>query len=179
MNIFITLRNVSMPSLVSLMISPSIGLIVGYIYIFVVAIIFNKMGIYDGSDFFRVGLPIVFFGKPINDTTTYVVLLVVFFIHQMVNNWVNNVTYPWIINNIQDPTSKILVYPRRTSIVLINLFDIYSELDVIFVIGGLMTQFTFFLVIVIANVISGSCINWQYIKNKNVDFESSDFYNVL
>ena len=93
-------------------------------------------------------------------------LLFLFFLHQLINNWVNDVTYPWMLNCIQDPKSKHLVYSKGTSMLIVNMFALYSELDVVLIVAGIMSQLTFFGVLILANMIAVSFINWQYIKKK-------------
>tara|TARA_Y100000389_G_scaffold71065_1_gene67757 strand:- start:3537 stop:3896 length:360 start_codon:yes stop_codon:yes gene_type:complete len=106
-------------------------------------------------------------GTTIEDDSTYYMLLGMFFIHQIINNWVNDVTYPWILNCIQDPKSDSLVYSKGFSMLIVNMFALYSELDVVLIIAGVMSQLPFFLMLITANMVSVSIINWQYIKDKN------------
>lgn len=47
------------------------------------------------------------------------------------------------------------------------MFALYSELDVLIIISGVMSQLAFFIVIILANLVSVSFINWQYIKTKD------------
>jgi hypothetical protein len=106
-------------------------------------------------------------GTKVENEKTYYFLLFLFFLHQLINNWINEVTYPWIINCVQDPKSNNIIYSKRISMIIINMFSIYSELDVILIISGIVSQFTFFVMIILANIISISLINWQYIKKKD------------
>jgi|LauGreSuBDMM15SN_2_FD.fasta_scaffold171305_2 hypothetical protein len=147
--------------------SPLFSVIVGYIYIIILVIILYIKGFYENSTFFSIGVPITLFGKTIDDNNTYYTILILFFIHQLINNFINNITYPWLINCIQDPKSKNIIYSKKTSLLIINLFSLYSELDVILIVSGIMSQISFFFVIILANVISDTFINWQYIKKKN------------
>ena len=48
------------------------------------------------------------------------------------------------------------------------MFSIYSEVDVLIIILGVMSQISFFVVIIIANIISITIINGYYIKNKSL-----------
>jgi len=146
--------------------SPAISITGGYIYVCVLGLFLYKMGFYENSTFFNWGIPLTLMGKKIEDNLTYYSILFMFFIHQIINNWINDVTYPWIINCIQDPKSKNTIYSKTNSMILVNLFALYSEVDVILIIAGVMSQISFFIVIITANLISVSIINWQYIKNK-------------
>ena len=102
--------------------SPLLSVIVGYIYIIFLIIMLYIKGFYENSTFFSIGVPITLFGKTIDDNNTYYTILTLFFIHQLINNFINNITYPWLINCIQDPKSKNIIYSKKTSLLIINLF---------------------------------------------------------
>ena len=146
--------------------SPLYSIIGGYIYIAFLVSTLAINGFYKKSTFFTWGVPVDFMGTTIEDNMTYYSLLLLFFIHQLVNNWVNNVTYPWIVNCVQDPKSKGLVYSKETSLLIVNMFALYSELDVMLIIAGVMSQITFFVVLILANLIAVSFINLQYINDR-------------
>jgi len=148
------------------MTSPLISICGGYVYIGILAIFMYAMGFYKNSTFFRWGTPVTFMGTTIHDDKTYYLILCMFFVHQFINNWVNDVTYPWMLNCVQDPKSKNLVYSRKVSMIIVNMFALYSELDVMLIIAGVMSQFAFFVVLILANMAAVSVINWQYIKKK-------------
>ena len=135
------------------------------------------MGLYNKSSFFTWGTPVTFMGVTITDDTTYYTLLVLFFVHQLINNWINTVTYPWIINCVQDPKSSNLVYSQRTTMLIVNMFALYSELDMILIVSGIISQGAFFVMIILANMVSTSFINWRYIKLRNqvTTTEPTDF----
>jgi hypothetical protein len=150
--------------------SPLISVCMGYVYMAIFAVFLYVSGLYSNSTFFRWGPPIDFMGTTVNDDKTYYLLLTFFFIHQLINNLVNNVTYPWIITCVQNPTSKTLVYSRTTSMIIVNMFALYSQLDVMLIIAGIMSQLSFFVVLTIANVLAVSVINWTYIRKHTVHF---------
>lgn len=160
-------------------ISPLGSIIIAYFYIFILVTIFWSLNLYEKSNFFNYGIPVVFMGKDIDDYFTYYILLLLFFIHQLINNLVNEITYPWIINCVQDPKSKSLIYSQHTSLIIINLFSLYSQLDVILILAGIMSQITFFIAIILANMISLSVINWHYIKKHNKDNFIYHYYTEL
>lgn len=157
--------------------SPLFSICGGYVYIFILFTIFYFSGFYKNSTFFRWGTPVTFMGTTIEDEFTYYLILILFFFHQLINNWVNDVTYPWILNCVQDPKNINLVYSRKISILIINMFALYSELDVILIISGIMSQLSFFIVIILANIVSVSIINWQYIKKKDEMILSLHIHN--
>ena len=149
--------------------SPLVAMCGGYVYITFLAIFLYTAGFYQNSTFFRWGTPVTFMGHTINNNSTYYIILVLFFFHQLINNWINDVTYPWILNCVQDPKSKSLVYSKRITMLIINMFALYSELDVILIISGVMSQISFFIVIILANMVSTTLINWQYVKKHRSD----------
>jgi len=146
--------------------SPLISICAGYIYIVLLAGALSAMGLYQKSSFFRWGTPVTFMSVVINDEVTYYSLLCLFFVHQLINNWINSVTYPWIINCVQDPKSKNLVYSRKVTMIIINMFALYSELDMILIVSGIISQAAFFVMIILANMISTTIINWQYVRHQ-------------
>ena len=151
---------------VKMLTSPLLSICGGYIYIAILSGILYSKGFYENSTFFSCGIPVDFMGTTVDDYPTYFTLLGLFFAHQLINNWVNDVTYPWIINSVQDPKSDSTGYSRSTSLLIVNMFALYSQLDVLFIISGVMSQLTFILVLMLANMISATIINWQYLKKK-------------
>jgi hypothetical protein len=147
--------------------SPIYCLVFGYSYLIILAIIFYKLQLFGKHHFFNWGVPLTLFGNDICEQSMFYLVLLTYFVHQLINNWVNNVTYPWIINCVQDPKCKKIGYTSRKSIFIVNLFSMYSELDMLFIIGGATSQISIFTAIVVANVITTTVINWQHIKNKN------------
>jgi len=147
-------------------ISPVTCLIFGYLYIIVLAIIFHQFGFFRNHGFFSWGPPLFLFGTNINDQTTFYIIFMMYFLHQLINNWVNNATYPWIINNIQDPKCLNTGFSQKKALIIVNMFAFYSSLDLLLIIGCATSQISFFFAIVIANVITTTYINWQHIKEK-------------
>jgi len=148
--------------------SPMRSVLSGYTYIAGLSVFFYYHSFYSESTLFTWGIPVVFMGKTIEDESTYYLIIALLFIHQLINNWVNSVAYAWIINNVQDEKSEDILYPDVTAMILINLFSLYSELDMILLISGSMSQIPFFLAMMLANVIASSIINWQYISAKKI-----------
>ena len=150
--------------------SPVYCLGVGYLYIAIVAIAFYKLNFFGNHSFFTWGPPLSLFGKIINDNSTFYIILSVYFFHQLINNWVNNVTYPWIINCVQDSKCLNTGFSNPKTLFIVNLFAIYSNLDLLFIIGGATSQISFFLVIIIANIISTTLVNLHHIKIKDKEY---------
>lgn len=147
-------------------ISPHKILSIAYFYVIVAAIILYLTDFYEGSVFFSWGPPLLFFGKKIETNTQFYCLHILIFFHQIINNCVNSVVYAWIINSVQDPKNKVMEYSKTISLFLINFFDIYSELDMVFIIGGFMSQISFVVTVILANMITSTLINKIYIENK-------------
>lgn len=146
--------------------SPKLVIIIAFIYVIIVGFILYGSGFYKNSTFFNWGVPIKFFGHEVTSEWTFYGLHVLIFFHQIVNNWVNSVVYAWIINNIQDPKNKHLEYSCCISLLIINAFNIYSELDMVFIIVGFMSQISFVVTICVANTITSTYINNKYIVEK-------------
>lgn len=146
--------------------SPARVLGVAYIYVVIVGFMLYLTGIYSHNNFFNWGPPITFFQHTITSQSTFYALHLLILFHQLVNNWVSNVVYPWIINSVQDPKNTQMEYSTVTTLILINLFDFYSELDMVFILIGFTSQISFLFTISLANTISSTYINWKYIKRK-------------
>lgn len=154
--------------------SPAISIIVAYVYIGILAVVLYLMGFYSNSTFFSWGVPVTFMGVVVTSYTNYFLLLFLLFLHQMINNWTNSTIYPWIINSVQNDISNHLIYSKKVSMVLVNMFALYSELDMIFLVSGMVSQITFVIAIILANFITTTVINWQYIKKK-IDFPMNEY----
>lgn len=151
-------------------ISPAKIMAAAYLYVCLCACILYDTDFYNNNPFFQWGPPIQFFGKKIDTNTSFYLLHFLIFFHQIINNCVNTVVYPWILNSVQDPKNKNMEYNTFSSLLLINLFDIYSELDMVFIIGGFMSQISFVITIILANMITSTFINKKYLDLKsNVD----------
>lgn len=148
--------------------SPLASVVMGYIYVMIMGISLYFLDVYDNSSYFNWGPPLKIMNKTIEKNETFYLLLVLTFFHQLINNWVNEVTYPWIINCVQDPKNNNLQYTNNVSLLIVNMFSVYSEVDVLIIILGVMSQFSFFIVIIMANIISVTIINRYYIKNKRL-----------
>jgi len=155
--------------------SPLLSICGGYVYIAVLAGTLATMGLYEKSSFFSWGTPVTFMNVTINDNKIYYTLLFLFFAHQLINNWINSVTYPWIINCVQNPKSEVLIYSKKVTMLIVNMFALYSELDMILVVSGIISQAAFFIMIILANLISTTIINWRYIRSReHVVYDASD-----
>jgi len=157
--------------------SPLITISVAYVYVILIIAILYSSDFYKDSNFFSWGPPIKFFNKEITSQTTFYLIHILIFIHQIINNWVNAVVYAWIINSVQDHKTKTMEYPKWLSLCIINFFNIYSEIDVIFILMGFMSQISFVVTIITANCLTSTYINNKYITQKNTQNEN-DYDNI-
>jgi len=157
--------------------SPGKIMSVAYVYVLLISIVLYSSGFYKNSSFFAWGPPINFFGQSITSQASFYSLLLLIFFHQIVNNCVNSVVYPWIINSVQDPKNRQMEYSDLTTLFLLNLFDLYSQLDVIFIVMGFMSQISFVCVVSLSNVLTSTYINYQYLKAKKVSPEGESAEN--
>lgn len=146
--------------------SPLTSIFIAFMYILLISSIFGIDGFYKDNSFFRWGTPITFFSKQITDQKVFYSLLLLMFFHQLVNNYVNTIVYPWILNSVQDHKCLKVEYVKTTSLLIINLFDIYSELDVVLILAGFSSQVSFVLVIILANLITSTYFNYLHLEKK-------------
>jgi hypothetical protein len=161
--------------------SPLTSVLGGYTYVGFLAAFLYYNDFYNDSTLFTWGVPVTFMGKTVTDEKTYYLILLMLFIHQLINNWVNDVAYPFILNNVQNKSCNTFIYPKSVTILLINLFDIYSQVDMILLISGMSSQITFFAVLLLANLVASTLINLQYLneREKRIDRESVPLEEVL
>uniref|UniRef100_A0A6C0EKL1 Uncharacterized protein n=1 Tax=viral metagenome TaxID=1070528 RepID=A0A6C0EKL1_9ZZZZ len=162
--------------------SPLLVINIAYIYIFLIGLILYGEGFYENSTFFNWGPPIKFFGHDITSERTFYALHVLIFFHQLINNWVNSVVYPWILNSVQDPKNRNMEYSRWTSLLIINEFNTYSEFDLVFILIGFTSQISFVATINLANMITSTIINNRYILEKMREeplIENNEMYTAI
>lgn len=160
-------------------ISPMLTMSIAYTYVAIIGLILYFTGFYEGNTFFNWGPPIVFFGKTIEKTSTFYGLHVLIFFHQIINNCVNSIVYAWILNSVQDPKTTRVEYRKKVALLLINFFDVYSELDMVFIIGGFMSQISFVCTVMLANIITSTYINNRYLSLKEETQEEIQDYRSL
>jgi hypothetical protein len=156
--------------------SPLITISIAYVYVSLMAIILYTTGFYKNNKFFTWGTPVVFFGQTIESERTFYGLHVLIFFHQIVNNCVNSIVYAWLINSVQDPKTKTLEYSKPVSLIIVNMFNLYSEIDLVIIIGGFMSQISFVVTICLANIITSTYINNKYIDDKSAVNETLPLY---
>ena len=159
--------------------SPVFVLSCGYILLITISILSRYIGLYTANEFFRWGPPITIINFKITSNAGFWTLWAVYFIHQLMNTWVSEVVYPWIINEVQDPKATTLRYSRGGSLALINLHAVYSTLDMIFIVNGAISQLSLLVAIILSNVICVSVINWRYLLKKESFIRESPNYSSI
>jgi len=152
--------------------SPIISLGCGYIMMFLIILTLYLTGFYSDNSYFHWGPPIIFFDSTITTSTTFYLLLVLIFFHQLITNWIYEVVYPWIINNIQNPRHTTLEYNKTTCLCIVNFNSLYSQIHLAFIINGITSQISFLLALICADIFTLSYINWHYIKDKTITSEN-------
>jgi len=151
------------------MLKVSLG--IAYFYVLVMGIIFWGLGFYENSTFFNFGCskdsPIYFFNKKIESMTDFWFLQIMIFFHQLINNLLNTVVYPWIINVVQNKNCLVIEESKKTTLFIVNLFDLYSEIDLVLILVGFTSQISFVIIICLANLITTTITTKKYLKNKN------------
>lgn len=148
------------------LLSPIVSLSAGYAFLGITITVLYSFGFYDDNSFFNWGPPIKLINVTIESKARFYGILVVFFIHQLINSWVSEAVYPWIVNKIQDSKTKHLEYSNSACLLIVNFHAVYSTLDMIFIVNGAISQISFLLMIILANIVSVTVINWSYLKKK-------------
>lgn len=133
-----------------------------------------RLGFYETengeSSFFSFGCseahPIFFFNKKITSMTTFYFLQIMMFVHQLLNNIMNTTVYPWIINVVQNRNCRKLEISIPRALLYVNMFDLYSEIDLVLILIGFNSQISFIITICFANFISTTIINGRYLQDK-------------
>lgn len=155
------------PLIKNVLLSPPIALTCGFLYLFLSGMVLFFMGFFDKNDFYRWGPPLNIMGKEVEDQITFYTLLLIFFIHQLINSWISEVVYPYIINEVQDLSKKEIRF-KKFAILICSIFAIYSNLDLLVVVNSMFSQASFFVVILLAEFISVILINYNYMQNKKL-----------
>ena len=148
--------------------SPVFSLSCGFFFTTIVILSLYGFGFYRDSDYFRWGPPVIFFDYRIEDESVFHGLLLLIFVYQLVNNWVYEVVMPWVINTIQNPRHTTLYYSKKVCLILINANSLYSQMHLAFLVNGITSQISFLFTMIIADFITLTFINWNYIKIKHL-----------
>lgn len=162
----------------SLSLSPIFSLSCGYVFTVSVIVILYFLGFYENSDYFQWGPPIVFFSHNIESKAVFYILLLIIFSQQIVTNWIYEVIMPWIINTIQNPRHDNLNYSKKTCLFIINANSLFSQIHLAFMVSSVTSQISFLTCLILADFITLTYINWNYIKNKNEPVEEPIEINI-
>jgi len=146
-------------------INPQFALMVGVVEIVVLIYVLRTLNMME-SNFFQFGPPIQLFQYTITTTKEYCIILFIFFIHQIVFTWLNEVVGPWILNEVQDTNVRTITFSKPRTIVMINMYYVYFTLNNVIVVNVSFSQLAFLLAILLADLIATTTLNLHYIWNK-------------
>jgi len=147
--------------------SPRTVVIGGCFELMALLYFFSQVRLLEG-DYFRVGVPVTLFQYEVTSNTEFLYILVVFFFHQTSYTWITETLNPWLLNEVQDHKCQTIRYSKLTTLSVINIYQTYLTLNNILVLNIAFSQFTFLLVILLADLISNSTINLRYIWHKDL-----------
>jgi hypothetical protein len=147
--------------------SPIYSLVCGYIFLIVIIFSLYGFGFYEGNGYFQWGPPLIFFDREITSNLVFYILLGIIFVHQIITNWIYEVVVPFIFNTVQNPKHTVLEYTKTTYLAIINSNSLYNQLHLAFLINGITSQISFLVALILADFITLTYINWQYLKLKN------------
>lgn len=150
----------------SIITSPFYCLSIGYTYIILTSIILYYSNFFHHNSFFSWGPPLELFGNKITRNSTFYFLLGLFFIHQIISKWITNIINPWIINTVQNPKCTTTGFTNFKTLSIISLFSIYNQFNLLFIVTSATSQVSFFIAIILANIISSIIINLKYLQRK-------------
>ena len=166
----------STPNLIrqSKILSPVYSLGTSYFIMGVVMLSFYFFGFFTDNTYFSWGPPVTFFYHTINDNTTFYILLVLLFIYQIITNWSVEVILSWNLHTIQNRRHNVLDYNKKICLTIINLHSLYTQVHLAFIVTSLISQISFLVVLIAADLITLSYINYEYMKDKIYIPENED-----
>jgi len=145
--------------------NPKFALTCGMLEITALIYILVSFNVIEG-EFFRFGPPIQLFQFTITGNKEFAGILVIFFIHQCMFTWLNEVVSPWILNEIQDPSNRILTFSKPQTIFFINIYYVYFTLNSVMLVNVSLSQLSFLFVMLLADFIATTTLNLYYVWNK-------------
>lgn len=118
------------------------------------------------GEFFRLGPPIQLFQYRITEKSQYYAILCMFFVHQLMYTWLNEVCGPWMLNEVQNPKNTRLSFSKGQTLVLINFYYIYFSLNSVMLVNVSLSQLSFLVVMLSADVVATTTLNSYYMWNK-------------
>lgn len=158
-------------------ISPLLSISVAYIFLILTVISFYYLNFFNNNNYLKWGPPIKLWQFEIKDNFTFYWVLIIYFLNEVVNSFLSESLYPWIVNCIQDPKSRNTFYSQKISITIIIMYTLYSQLNLIFVINGSLSQISFFVSTALGSILTSTYINWNFIQrikkeNKELRYEN-------
>jgi len=147
--------------------SPRAVILGGCLELVAVLYFFSQVKILEG-DYFRFGPPLLLFHYEITSYADFLLLLGVFFVHQVCYTWITETINPWVLNEVQDHKCPEIRYSKPTTLWVINLYTSYVTVNTILILNVAFSQLSFLFVVLIADVISTTSLNLSYIWNKTV-----------
>jgi len=145
--------------------NPKFALICGMIEIGGLILVLTTLNIIEGS-FFRFGPPVQLFQYTITGQKEFVGIMTVFFVHQVVFTWLNEVVAPWILNEVQDSNVHVISFSKSQTLVLINVYYAYYTLNSVLLVNFSLSQLSFLCVMLLADFIATTTLNLHYIWHK-------------
>jgi len=145
--------------------NPKFALTCGMLEITLLIYVLVQFKVVEG-EFFRFGPPIQLFQYKITGNTEFASILAVFFFHQLVFTWLNEVVSPWILNEIQDPSNRYLTFSKPQTLVLINVYYVYFTLNSVLVVNVSLSQLSFLCGMLLADFIATTSLNLYYVWHK-------------
>ena len=146
--------------------SPPVALGAGYAFLVGGSVVLALMGFFNQNAFLQTGPPVQVMGQQVEDWWTFSVLLVFMSVHQWINGWISDVVYPYLVNEVQNVHCKEERYGRVGSNAISTAFNVYSNLDLLFIVNASTTQWTFFVGIVLCNTLVKVWIVERYYQRR-------------
>ena len=151
----------------SVIISPITSLSTSYVFLIIATVVLYKLDFFVQSSFFAWGPPVNVAGNLITDNLTFYILLVIFFFNEIMITWLDTTVYPYIMNEVQNKNVKKTEYNMLTTLSMMFLFYVYSELDMIFIVNGSLSQISFPLSILAGNLLVQFVTTFCYMREKD------------
>jgi len=147
--------------------SPRTVIAGGCLELIAILYFFSRVKILEG-DYFRFGPPLRLFQYEITSEFDFLLMLGVFFAHQVCYTWITETINPWLLNEVQDQKCPTIRYSKPTTLWVINLYTSYVTVNTILILNVAFSQLSFLFVVILADIISTTSLNLSYIWNKSV-----------
>ena len=148
-----------------LLINPLFVQTLGFGYLFFCIGLLAILGYFNFGKFFAWGPPVSLLGFTLNSQGEFYFFWFFYFFHELINAWINQVVYPWIMNTVQDPKTLKVSHSTPTCLFLVSANSVYGTLDIVFIVSSIASQFSFVLALILAQVIAVVVITPFSLKN--------------